>query len=252
MTTPKIAGVATADPRYRFDQRTVLSMAGYGDAQRAGFFANSQIEAGTSTSTPRPSSRARPPRDGGRAQRPLRSAARWSWPPRRCPGQWRARAGGRRTSTSSPPPPARAGSVPSLDAHLVRTLGLQTPGAAGARRRYRLRGRAGRAPAVLESPARLPRHRAVMVAVELCSAAYFLDDRLESAVAHAIFADGAGAVALSRRCRRPRSGHAPHAVPLRAPSRHGLPSTRADVPAWCSPGSAPYRRRHDEGDGRTS
>src|SRR5688572_22841984 len=44
MTTPKIAGVATATPRHRFDQRTVLGMAGYGDAQRAGFFANSQIE----------------------------------------------------------------------------------------------------------------------------------------------------------------------------------------------------------------
>jgi predicted naringenin-chalcone synthase len=35
-----------------------------------------------------------------------------------------------------------------------------------------------------------------MVAVEICSAAYFLDDRLESAVAHAIFADGAGAIAM--------------------------------------------------------
>jgi predicted naringenin-chalcone synthase len=34
--------------------------------------------------------------------------------------------------------------------------------------------------------------------VEICSAAYFLDDRLESAVAHAIFADGAGAIAISR------------------------------------------------------
>src|SRR5439155_13626016 len=41
-----------------------------------------------------------------------------------------------------------------------------------------------------------PQHKALVVAVELCSAAYFLDDRLESAVAHAIFADGAGAVAL--------------------------------------------------------
>jgi alkylresorcinol/alkylpyrone synthase len=37
-----------------------------------------------------------------------------------------------------------------------------------------------------------------VLAVEICSAAYFLDDRLESAVAHAIFADGAGAVALAR------------------------------------------------------
>src|SRR5438270_364270 len=42
-----------------------------------------------------------------------------------------------------------------------------------------------------------PLHRAIVVAVEICSAAYFLDDRLESAVAHAIFADGAGAVALA-------------------------------------------------------
>src|SRR5204863_8444921 len=42
-----------------------------------------------------------------------------------------------------------------------------------------------------------PQHKALVVAVELCSTAYFLDDRLESAVAHAIFADGAGALALS-------------------------------------------------------
>jgi alkylresorcinol/alkylpyrone synthase len=42
-----------------------------------------------------------------------------------------------------------------------------------------------------------PAHRALVVAVEICSAAYFHDDRLESAVAHAIFADGAGAVLLS-------------------------------------------------------
>ncbi|HET7875565.1 MAG TPA: 3-oxoacyl-[acyl-carrier-protein] synthase III C-terminal domain-containing protein, partial [Methylomirabilota bacterium] len=42
-----------------------------------------------------------------------------------------------------------------------------------------------------------PAHRAVVVAVEICSAAYFLDERLESAVAHAIFADGAGAIALA-------------------------------------------------------
>jgi alkylresorcinol/alkylpyrone synthase len=43
-----------------------------------------------------------------------------------------------------------------------------------------------------------PGHRALVLAAEVCSAAYFLDDRLESAVAHAIFADGAAAVALAR------------------------------------------------------
>jgi predicted naringenin-chalcone synthase len=44
--------------------------------------------------------------------------------------------------------------------------------------------------------AAFPGHRALVLAVEICSAAYYLDDRLESAVAHAIFADGAGALAL--------------------------------------------------------
>jgi alkylresorcinol/alkylpyrone synthase len=42
-----------------------------------------------------------------------------------------------------------------------------------------------------------PRHRALVVAVEICSAAYVLDERLESAVANAIFGDGAGALALA-------------------------------------------------------
>jgi alkylresorcinol/alkylpyrone synthase len=42
-----------------------------------------------------------------------------------------------------------------------------------------------------------PHHHALVIAVEICSAAYFHDERMESAVAHAIFADGAGAVALS-------------------------------------------------------
>src|SRR5262249_12979481 len=42
-----------------------------------------------------------------------------------------------------------------------------------------------------------PNHRALVIAVEICSAAYYDDNRLESAVAHAIFADGAAALALS-------------------------------------------------------
>src|SRR5439155_465081 len=42
-----------------------------------------------------------------------------------------------------------------------------------------------------------PGRRALVLSAEICSAAYFLDDRLESAVAHAIFADGAAAVTLT-------------------------------------------------------
>ena len=86
---------------------------------------------------------------------------------------------------------------PSLDAHLVNGLGLRPDV-----QRVHV-GDTGCAAAMVALQQAwnhlraFPRHRAVVVAVELCSAAYYLDDRLESAVAHAIFADGAGAVALA-------------------------------------------------------
>jgi predicted naringenin-chalcone synthase len=86
--------------------------------------------------------------------------------------------------------------TPSIDAHLIARL--------GARRDVQRvhvgdTGCASAMVALQQAWSHLhafPRHRALVVAVEICSAAYFLDDRLESAVAHAIFADGAGALAL--------------------------------------------------------
>src|SRR5260370_8030724 len=44
MPGPKIAAVATATPRWRYDQATVLRMSGYDDPRRMGFFSNSLIE----------------------------------------------------------------------------------------------------------------------------------------------------------------------------------------------------------------
>src|SRR3970040_916403 len=44
MGAPRIVAVATATPPHRFDQATLLRMAGYDDALRAGFFTNSQIQ----------------------------------------------------------------------------------------------------------------------------------------------------------------------------------------------------------------
>jgi alkylresorcinol/alkylpyrone synthase len=86
---------------------------------------------------------------------------------------------------------------PSLDAQIINGLGLKST-----IQRVHV-GDTGCASAmvalqqVCNHLRAFPEHRAVMVAVEICSAAYFLDDRLESAVAHAIFADGAGAIAIS-------------------------------------------------------
>ncbi len=86
---------------------------------------------------------------------------------------------------------------PSLDAQIINELGLKST-----IQRVHV-GDTGCASAMVAMQQvsnhlrAFPEHRAVMVAVEICSAAYFLDDRLESAVAHAIFADGAGAIAIS-------------------------------------------------------
>src|SRR5262250_3852573 len=87
--------------------------------------------------------------------------------------------------------------VPSLDARLMRAGGFRDDV-----QRVHV-GDTGCASAMvaLQQAANyltaFPGRRALVIAVEICSAAYFLDERLESAVAHAIFADGAGALAVT-------------------------------------------------------
>jgi len=87
--------------------------------------------------------------------------------------------------------------TPSLDAHLIGRLGCRPDV-----QRVHV-GDTGCASAMVALQqasnyvAASRARRALVVAVEICSAAYFLDDRLESAVAHAIFADGAGALAVA-------------------------------------------------------
>src|SRR5438132_1541530 len=193
MPTPKINAVATATPPHRFSQARVLELAGYGDTVRQGFFANSQIEGRYLYLDP---ARVRTGETvdelndrccrgaleiGETAAR--RVLARAGWAPADLDFLATTTCTGRMT--------------PSLDAHLIARLGCR----AGVQRVHV--GDTGCASAMvalqqawnhLEA---FPAHRALVLAVEICSAAYYLDDRLESAVAHAIFADGAGAVALS-------------------------------------------------------
>ena len=193
MSAPKIVAVATATPRWRFDQTTLLRMAGYDDRQRAGFFSNSQIEGRclyldpetftTDESVDQLQERFR------RGALELGEAA-----VRRAA----ARAGWALDEIDFLATTTCTGRVcPSLDAQLIARLRLRSDV-----QRVHV-GDTGCASAMvaLQQAANhvraFPARRAVVVAVEICSAAYFLDDRLESAVAHAIFADGAGAVALA-------------------------------------------------------
>jgi len=193
MGTPRIVAVSTATPRHRFDQATLLRMAGYEDSRRAGFFANSEIDGrhlylDPETFTPRESVDELSERFrrgsielGAEAVRRVVERAGWDL----------ADVDFLATTTCT------GRLCPSLDAHLIAELGLKD----GIQRVHV--GDTGCASAMValqqahNHVRAFPRHRAVVVAVEICSTAYFLDDRLESAVAHAIFADGAGAMAIA-------------------------------------------------------
>ena len=192
MAAPKIAAVATATPPWRYDQATVLRMSGYDDPRRMGFFSNSLIETrhlymDPETFTPDESVDQLNDRwrrgavEVGKAA-VARAIERADWQ--------RGDVDFLATTTCT-------GRVcPSLDAQIINELGLKPT-----IQRVHV-GDTGCASAMVAMQQcynhlrAFPDHRAVMVAVEICSAAYFLDDRLESAVAHAIFADGAGAIAI--------------------------------------------------------
>lgn len=194
MPYPRVAAVATAVPTSRFSQAELLRLAGYGDERRRGFFEASDIAArhlyidrerfSTDETVDELSDRFRRGALELAEQAARAALARAGWTADTLDFIATTTCTGRLT--------------PSLDAHLVARLGCRS----GVQRAHV--GDTGCAAAVVALQQAwnhlraFPDHRALVLAVEICSAAYFLDDRLESAVAHAIFADGAGAVALAR------------------------------------------------------
>ena len=193
MPSPRIAAVATATPPHRFTQAELLALAGYRDAQRRGFFRRSDVEGRhlwVDPATFRPDETVDQLNErfregalalGEAAARRALERARWT----------AADLDFLATTTCT------GRLTPSLDAHLVGRLGCREDV-----QRVHV-GDTGCAAAMVALQQAVnylraaPGRRALVLAVEICSAAYFLDDRLESAVAHAIFADGAGALALA-------------------------------------------------------
>ena len=200
MRTPRIAAVATATPTQRFTQTELLEIFGYEDPQRRGFFERADIE-GRYMYVERKN--ARPDEDvdalgarfragalelGEAAAR--RALARAGWEVADIDFVATTTCTGRLT--------------PSLDAHLIARLGCRPD---VQRAHIGDTGCASGLVALQQAWNHLhafPAHRALVITVEICSTTYFMDDRLESAVAHAIFADGAGAVALSADGAGPR------------------------------------------------
>ena len=172
MPAPHIVAVATATPRWQYDQDTLLRMAGYADHQRAGFFTNSQIERrhlyfDPATFTPDETVDELQERFGRGAielgaEAVRRAAARAGWPLDTIDFLATTTCTGRL--------------CPSLDARIIAELGL-------ASRIQRVHvGDTGCASAMVALQQAVnhvrafPAHRAIVVAVELCSAAYYLDE----------------------------------------------------------------------------
>ena len=193
MPTPRITAVATATPPHRFAQAELLALAGYRDARRRGFFSRSEIEGrhlyiDPATFRPDESVDAMQARFRRGALELGEAAARQAlgsagWEPRDVDFLATTTCTGRLT--------------PSLDAHLIGRLGCRAD-----IQRVHV-GDTGCAAVMvgLQQASNylraFPGRRALVLSAEICSAAYLLDDRLESAVAHAIFADGAGAMAIT-------------------------------------------------------
>ena len=193
MPFPRIAAVATATPPHRFTQAQILALAGYPDEERRGFFRRSDIDGRhlwIDPATFRPNESVDELNDrfragalhlGESAARGALERAGWD----ACDVDFIA------TTTCT------GRLTPSLDAHLISRLGCR----ADIQRVHVGDTGCASAMVALQQAANyltaFPGRRALVIAVEICSAAYFLDERLESAVAHAIFADGAGALALT-------------------------------------------------------
>jgi polyketide synthase Type III len=171
--TPRIAAIGTAVPAWRFKQEELANLFGYEDSLRRSFFFNSGIE-GRHLHMP--------------AALPTRPETIDELSARFAEGSVRLGVEAVETCLS------RAGLgvadvdflvtttctgrlVPSLDAHLIGAM------------------------VVLQQAwnylRAFPERRVLAVSVELCSTTYYLDDEAETAVANAIFADGAAAVLLT-------------------------------------------------------
>lgn len=200
MNTPRIIATGTANPPNRFSQAEVLEMAGYTDPRRRGFFLNSGIE-GRYLAIDRTGFRPTESLDDLQAR--FRKASQEVG----CQALLRAlkQAGRSPRDLDFLATTTCTGRLcPSLDTMLIRELGLRSD-----IQRVHV-GDTGCASAIVALQQAynhlraFPDHLAAVVSVEISSASYYLDDGLETAVANAIFADGAGAAILACQGTGPR------------------------------------------------
>lgn len=195
MVHPRIVAVGTANPIARFTQQELLALSPYTDDRRRGFFLHSGIEQRHLFIE---KGRFRPTETTDELNERFRQGSIEIG----CQAIQRAldQAGCSAGDIDFLATTTCTGRLcPNLDAYFVREFQMK----AGIQRVHV--GDMGCASAMIalqQAYAHLvafPDHRALIVSAEICSSTYYLDDSLETAVANAIFADGAAAAVLASR-----------------------------------------------------
>ncbi|MGH7357290.1 MAG: type III polyketide synthase [Candidatus Rokuibacteriota bacterium] len=207
MDAPRIVAIGTAVPDRRFTQEELLELFGYQDGLRRRFFFNSNIDG---RHLYLPQAELRPETVDEMSARFADGSVRLGV--RAVEACLREAGVGPDEVDFLVTTTCTGRLVPSLDAHLIGALGLRSDV-----QRVHV-GDTGCASAmvVLQQASTylraFPERLVLAVSVELCSATYYLDDEAETAVANAIFADGAAAVLLTTGSEGPngvRAGSGP-------------------------------------------
>lgn len=193
MPNPTIIALGTANPTTQFSQEELLALSSYTDERRRGFFLHSGIEHRhmyLDKATFRPTE----------TTDELSARFRKGSVEIGCQAIQRAldQAGCSAQEIDFIATTTCTGRLcPNLDAHFVREFRMKE----GVQRVHV--GDMGCASAMIALQQAynhllaFPDHRALIVSAEICSATYYFDDSLETAVANAIFADGAAAAILA-------------------------------------------------------
>jgi len=198
-TQPRIAAVATANPPFRFTQEEVLRLLGYERPVARDIFLNSDID--TRYLHVDPAAVTRPEdEDLDTLQRRYREGAVLI-----------ARQAAERCLARAGLAPAEVDCIlvcsctgylcPDLATILVKEMGLASRVQRGSLLGLGCAGALPTLQRAYDHARAYPEHNVLAVAVEICSAAYFIDDTIETLVGNAICADGAAACLLT--CRPP-------------------------------------------------
>jgi predicted naringenin-chalcone synthase len=204
LNQPRITAVATATPPDRFTQEEVLQMAGYTRPIARDIFMNSDIDYRYLYVNPATD---HPGEDLDKLHRRYREGA--ALIARQAAERSLEKAGLTTDDVDCILVCSCTGYLcPDLSTVLVKEMGLASRVQRGALLGLGCAGAMPTLQRAYDHARAYPDHRVLMVAVEICSAAYYIDDTLETLIGNAICADGAAACIITCRDDAGVDGHA--------------------------------------------